>query len=196
MPYTTLAIVKDYLGIPSGTTSEDTPLTAAINAAQELVDGYTNETFETVSEARVFLAGDPELLLVDRFNTTTGLVVKTDTSNDGTYDTTLTVTTDFLVQPFNAAPYNALLNVSGQWPRYASQRPAVQVTAAWGDQISTGVPYGVQQAALILAARLYQRKASPLGIMTGFADYGIARISRTDPDVAALLQPHKRIGVA
>jgi hypothetical protein len=58
------------------------------------------------------------------------------------------------------------------------------------------VPYGIQQAALILAARLYQRKASPLGIVTGFADYGIARISRTDPDVAALLQPHKRIGVA
>ena len=196
MAYTTLPILKDYLGIPYSTESEDTPLTAAINAAQELVDGYCNETFETVSEARVFLAGDPELLLVDRFNTTTGLVVKTDTSNDGTYDTTLTITTDFLVQPFNAAPYNALLNVSGDWPRYDSQRPGVEVTAAWGDQISTGVPYGIQQAALILAARLYQRKASPLGIVTGFADYGIARISRTDPDVAALLQPHKRIGVA
>ena len=196
MAYTTLAILKDYLAIPYGTTSEDTPLTAAINAAQELVDGYCNETFETVSEARVFSAGDPDLLLVDRFNTTAGLIVKTDTSNDGTYDTTLTITVDFVVQPFNLPPYNALLNVGGDWPRYSSQRPAIQVTAAWGDQISTGVPYGIQQAALILAARLYQRKASPLGIVTGFADYGIARISRTDPDVAALLQPHKRIGVA
>ena len=93
MAYTTLPIIKDYLGIPYSTESEDTPLTAAINAAQELVDGYCNETFETVSEARVFLAGDPELLLVDRFNTTTGLVVKTDTNNNGTYDTTLTITT-------------------------------------------------------------------------------------------------------
>jgi hypothetical protein len=54
----------------------------------------------------------------------------------------------------------------------------------------------VQQAALILAARLYQRKASPLGIMTGFADYGIARISRQDPDVAALLQQYKRLATA
>ena len=52
MAYTSLSVLKDYLGIPNGTTSEDTPLTAAINAAQDLVDGYTNTTFETVTEAR------------------------------------------------------------------------------------------------------------------------------------------------
>jgi len=196
MAYTSLSVLKDYLGIPSGTTSEDTPLTAAINAAQDLVDGYTNTTFETVTEARVYRADDPQVLLVDQFHTLTGLVVKTDTSNDGTYDTTLTITTDFVVQPFNEPPFTSLLNVSGDWPRYYSGRPAVQVTAAYGDQNAAAVPYAVQQAALILAARLYQRKASPLGIMTGFADYGIARISRQDPDVAALLQQYKQLATA
>ena len=60
MPYTTLSVLKDYLGIPSGTTSEDTPLTAAVNAAQELVDGYCNETFETVTEARCGIGYVPE----------------------------------------------------------------------------------------------------------------------------------------
>lgn len=196
MAYTDLATVKDYLGIPSGETSEDTPLTAAINAATDLVNGFCNTSFESTVEARVYRADDPYVLLVDQFSTVTGLVVKTDTSNDGTYDTTLTITTDFVVQPYNQAPFTSLLNVSGAWPRYESQRPAVEVTANFGDQNSNGVPYAVQQATLILAARLYQRKSSPLGIMTGFADYGIARISRQDPDVAALLQQYKRLGTA
>lgn len=196
MAYTTIAILKDYLGIPSATSSEDTPLTAAVNAAQDLVDGYTNATFETVTEARVYAADDPTVLLVDQFHTLTGLVVKTDTSNNGTYDTTLTITTDYLVNPYNAAPFTAIQNVSGDWPRYSTGRPGVQVTAAYGDRSTTGVPYAVQQAALILAARLYQRKSSPLGIMTGFADYGIARISRQDPDVAALLQQYKVLSTA
>lgn len=196
MAYTTLAVLKDYLGIPSATSTEDTPLTAAIDAAQDLVDGFTNTTFETVTEARVYRADDPGVLLVDQFHTLTGLVVKTDSSNDGTYDTTLTSPTNFLVQPFNEPPFTSLLNVSGDWPRYNSGRPAVQVTAAYGDQNNASVPYAVQQAALILAARLYQRQASPLGIMTGFADYGIARISKVDPDVTALLQQYKRLSTA
>ena len=196
MAYTSLSVLKDYLGVPSATSSEDTPLTAAMNAAQDLVDGYCNTTFETVTEARVYRADDPDLLLVDQFRTLTGLVVKTDTNNDGTYDTTLTITTDYLATPFNEPPFTGLLNVSDEWPRYDSGRPAVQVTAAYGDQNSNGVPYAVQQAALILAARLYQRKASPLGIMTGFQDYGIARISRQDPDVAALLAQYRVLATA
>lgn len=196
MAYTSLSVLKDYLGIPSATSSEDTPLTAAINAAQDLVDGYTNTTFETVTVARVFRAEDPNVLPVDQFNTLTGLIVKTDTSGDGTYDTTLTVTTDYLAQPFNVPPFTALLNVSGSWPRYDSGRPAIEVTAAWGDRNSNGVPYAVQQGALILSARLYQRKASPLGIMTGSVDGFQMRISKTDPDVANLLNQYKVISVA
>tara|TARA_Y100000114_G_C11684326_1_gene290230 strand:+ start:31 stop:621 length:591 start_codon:yes stop_codon:yes gene_type:complete len=196
MAYTSLSVLKDYLGVPSATSSEDTPLTAAIAAAQDLVDGYCNTTFETVTEARVYRADDPDLLLVDQFRTLTGLVVKTDTNNDGTYDTTLTITTDYLATPFNEPPFTGLLNVSDEWPRYDSGRPAVQVTAAYGDQNSNGVPYAVQQAALILAARLYQRRASVLGIMTGFQDYGIARISRQDPDVAALLAQYRVLATA
>ena len=72
----------------------------------------------------------------------------------------------------------------------------MQVTAAFGDQNANGVPYAVQQAALMLAARLYQRRSSTLGVMTNFADYGIARVSRVDPDVMALLQPYKVLATA
>jgi hypothetical protein len=144
----------------------------------------------------VFRPADPSVVYVDQFNTLTGLVVKTDTSNDGTFDTTLTITTDFIVEPFNTAPFTTLRNVSGDWPTYTSNRATVQVTAAYGDQNAAGVPAGVQQAALMLAARYYQRRSSPLGITTGFQDWGPMRISRQDPDVAALLQQYKVLSTA
>ena len=198
MAYTTVALVKDYLSIPSSVSTEDASITAAINAASDQINGYCNTDFESTTEARVFRADDPKVLLVDPFNTLTGLVVKTDSDNTGVYDTTLTITTDFVPQPFNAAdaPYTSLLNVSGDWPRYDSGRPAVQVTAAFGDQNANGVPYAVQQAAMMLAARVYQRRSSPLGVMTQFADYGLARVSRVDPDVMALLASYRVLATA
>jgi hypothetical protein len=194
--YTTITLVKDYLGIPSAEASQDTALTAAVNAATETVNGVCNTNFDTVSEARVFRPADPYVVYVDQFNTVTGLVVKTDTDNDGTYATTLVIATDFVVEPFNTAPFTMLRNVSGTWPTYTSNRATVQVTAAYGDQVSTGVPYAIQQAALMLAARYYQRRSSPLGITTGFQDWGPMRISRQDPDVNALLQQYKLLSTA
>ena len=196
MAYTTISLVKDYLGIPTAEASQDTALTAAVNAATETVNGVCNTDFESTTEARVFRPADPSVVYVDQFNTLTGLVVKTDTSDDGTFDTTLTITTDFIVEPFNTAPFTMLRNVSGTWPTYTSNRATVQVSAAYGDQIATGVPYAVQQAALMLAARYYQRRSSPLGITTGFQDWGPMRISRQDPDVAALLQQYKVLSTA
>ena len=196
MAYTTISLVKDYLGIPTAEASQDTALTAAVNAATETVNGVCNTDFESTTEARVFRPADPSLVYVDQFNTLTGLVVKTDTSDDGTFDTTLTITTDFVVEPFNTAPFTMLRNVSGTWPTYTSNRATVQVTAAYGDQVATGVPYAIQQAALMLAARYYQRRSSPLGITTGFQDWGPMRISRQDPDVAALLQQYKVLSTA
>ena len=196
MAYTTISLVKDYLGIPTAEASQDTALTAAVNAATETVNGVCNTDFESTTEARVFRPADPSVVYVDQFNTLTGRAAKTDTSDDGTFDTTLTITTDFVVEPFNTAPFTMLRNVSGTWPTYTSNRATVQVTAAYGDQVATGVPYAIQQAALMLAARYYQRRSSPLGITTGFQDWGPMRISRQDPDVAALLQQYKVLSTA
>jgi len=196
--YTSIALMKDYLGIPSAESSQDTALTAAMNAAGEIVDGICNTTFVLTSvEARVFRPSTPYVVYVDAFSTLTGLVVKTDTDNDGTFATTLTATTDFVPEPFNGiSPYTALRNVSGTWPRYMSERPTVQVSAAYGEQVPTGVPYAVSQAALMLASRLYQRKASPMGLTTGYQDWGPMRISRQDPDVFAALQPYRVLATA
>ena len=195
MAYTTISLVKAYLGIDDSVTAEDTALTAAVNAAEDLVDGYTGTTFNTVTEARTYIPFSRYVVNIDQVNTLTGMIVRLATSNDGTFDTTLAAG-DYQVEPLNSSPYFKIRRLNGVFPVFTNERASVQVTAAYGVRNTEGVPYGVQQAALILAARLYQRKASPLGFEAGWSDWGPMRISRTDPDVSALLQQYKKIGVA
>jgi hypothetical protein len=43
--------------------------------------------------------------------------------------------------------------------------------------------------------RQFKRYDSPLGV-AGFGDIGVMRVSRVDPDVAALLEPYVKLKVA
>lgn len=194
--YTTTSLVKASLGIPSGTTSEDAYIEDAIDAAEDEINNFCDRTFvaDGSATARVYQPSTNVLVYTDDFYTTTSLVVKQDDSNDGTYGTTLTITSDFIVVG-NSAPFNCIRSVSSPFPRYTSDRPTVQVTAKWG--YKTAVPSAVAQAALILSARLFQRRSSPLGVMAGVVnDFGPIRVSRIDPDIQRLLAGYRRIGVA
>lgn len=194
MAYTSTALVKASLGIPTAVTSEDTAIGAAISAAQALIDNYTGRTFEVSDvSTRVYTPRTVAIADVDDIATTTGLVVKVDNDQDGTFEKTLTVTTDYVVDG-NNAPFRQLVNVNQGWPLSLYGRPTIEVTAKFA--YSETAPDNIKQAALLLACRLYQRKASPLGFQAGaIAEFGPVRISRTDPDVAALLQGTKLFGV-
>ena len=188
MAYTTRDLVKSYLGIPDATSSENTPIDNAIAAAEAEIDQITGRTFEVPSgaTAKTYIPFDDYTVYVNDIAQTTGLIVKTDTSLDGTYDTTLTVTTDYVLDG-NTAPYRVIKRVDGSaWPRDRYGRPTVQVTAFYG--YGMAIPDQVKQCALVIAARLYQRKSSPLGFQAGSVDVGFVRISRTDPEVIALLR--------
>ena len=193
MAYTTTALVKASLGIPLAATAEDTAIQAAIDAAEALIDNYTGRTFETVTEARTFLPRTASIVDVDDIATTDSLVIKTDEDQDGSFETTLSVTTDYVIVK-NSAPFRLITNVNRGWPLSLYGRPTIEITATWG--YGTSVPDNIKQAALLMATRLFQRKASPLGFQAGaISEFGPVRISRTDPDVAALLQGTKLFGV-
>ena len=186
--YTTQSLVKTYLGIPSGTTSEDTAIDNAIAAAEAEIDQITGRTFVVPSSAtaKTYVAYDDYTVYVDDIAKTDGLIVKEDTTLDGTYDTTLTITTDYILDG-NTAPYRVIRRVDGdEFTRGRYGRPTVQVTAFYGYAMT--VPDQVKQCALVIAARLYQRRSSPLGFQAGSVDVGFVRISRTDPEVIALLR--------
>jgi hypothetical protein len=188
MAYTSQALVKAYLGIPSSTSSENTAIDNAIAAADAEIDQITGRTFVVPSgaTAKTFIPYDDYTLYVDDVAQLTGLVVKEDTNLDGTYDTTLTITTDYVVNG-NNAPYRVIKRVDGDtWPRDRYGRPTVEVTAFYG--YGMAVPDQIKQCSLVIAARLYQRRSSPLGFQAGSVDVGFVRISRTDPEVIALLR--------
>jgi hypothetical protein len=183
--YTTLALLKAHLGGITDT-DRDTLLNAVIEAASRSIDDYCGRRFylDASATARTFHPAGRlyyDELLVDDIGDTTGLTVETGNAADGW----TAVTTSVETSPDNALvlgdPVTGLINLNG-WSLCSRDR--VRVTAKWG---FPAVPAQVAHAALIQSARLYKRRESPEGVL-GNAEWGSIRLSRTDPDVAALVQ--------
>jgi hypothetical protein len=194
--YVALSELKTALGI-SGSGDDDF-LNLGIDAAEQAINDLCGRKFtaDGSASARTYRA-QSYLAVTDDISTLTGLVVKTDTSADGTFDTTWTASTDYQVEPLNNIAKGRSVNNlraigSYTFPVYGDGQVSVEVTAKWG---WPAVPDTVKQAALMLASRLYGRKASPMGVI-GVGDFGPVRISRSDPDIAFLLMDYKRAGLA
>ena len=193
--YVALSELKSALG-STGSTDDDF-LNLAIDSAEESIDDLCGRVFTAAgsASARTYRA-QPYLAVTDDVSTLTGLVVKTDTSGDGTFDTTW-ASTDYQVEPLNNLTKGRSVNNlravgSYTFPVYGDGLASVEVTADWG---WPAVPDSIKQATLMLAARLYSRKASPMGVI-GVGDFGPVRVSRSDPDIAHLLMDYRRAGVA
>ena len=193
--YVALSELKSALGI-TGSTDDDF-LNLAIDSAEESIDDLCGRVFTAAgsASARTYRA-QPFIVVTDDISTLTGLVVKTDTSGDGTFDTTW-ASTDIQAEPLNnlvkGRSVNNLRAVgSYTFPVYGDGLASVEVTAKCG---WPAVPDSIKQSALMLASRLYSRKASPMGVI-GVGDFGPVRVSRSDPDIAHLLMDYRRAGVA
>jgi hypothetical protein len=203
--YPTLDEFKAYL-FPAGNAgaSEDPEMEAAITAACRSVDVYCARRFyvDTSTSARYYpTPGWRDIVPVDDFSTTTGLTVKADTNDNGTYDQTWTINTDFIVEPVNSEadgitglPYTTIRPLRTlSWPTRGDRPYPIEVTAKWG---WAAVPSAVKQASLIKAARVYRRAKTPDGFAAG-ESFGAIRVSnREDPDVAMLLGPYRKFGGA
>ena len=201
--YTTLAAMKNFLSIVDST--DDTLLEGLIESASRSIDRIANRRFyaDSSASARSYRANNNVFVYVDDISSTTGLVVKTDDDGDGTFETTLTINTDFLVDPLTASalgrPFTQLtmVNTLNVWPVYPGLfsnglRPGVQVTAKWG---WPSVPDDIETACQILTADLYKRKDSPGGIL-GLGDLGAIRMSPLGRDVTAMVRAYKKEVVA
>lgn len=196
--YTSLAALKSELSITD--TNDDVRLERAISAASRQIDGRCGRRFwqDGSTVARTFTADNTGCLELggrDDISTTTGLVVKVDYDGDGTFETTLTINTDFIVTPVNAAsdtpvwPYTGLQitpTTSAYLPTNLG-RPGVQITAKWG---WPAVPDDITQACLIQAKNLYKATS---GTFSGFqlsVDAGVVmRTPGFDAVAAALCEP-------
>lgn len=194
--YTTVEDLRTHLG-DSQVVTNTALLERAINAASRAVDDYCNRRFwqDAAVTTRVFKATEPDVVWVDDISSTTGLVVATDDTGNGAFDTTWTAGVDYQLEPLNGGvvaggdietPFAFwILTAVGTrpWPVF-DRRAGVQVTARFG---WSSVPDEVVEATILKAAALFKRKDAPLGI-AGVGELGVMRISRQDPDVIDLLR--------
>lgn len=196
--YTSTSSLKSYLAITD--TVDDTELNAAIDGASRSIDAHCARYFyqDSTVSALTYYPVDARYVLTDDISTTAGLVVKTDSGDTGTFDTTIAAA-NYQVEPLNGRasgltgwPYYAVRLVESDTFPTSGRRARVQVTALWG---WAAVPFPVVQACLLLSAELWKMKDAPFGV-AGISDFGAIRV-RDNPKVAALLAPYqRRAGVA
>ncbi len=190
--------LKTYLGL-SGS-GQDTNLDNALNGASRQIDKITDRYFyqdESVN-ARYYNPTNQFTLFVDDISTTTGLVVKLDTTDDGSHEKTLTLDTDFILKPLNPqpyevsdtdykAPYTELQILSSR----SSERfdplimKNVKIEAKFG---YPAVPEAIKQATLLQATRLFKRKDTPFNVFGNEATGTQELFSKFDPDAKMLIK--------
>lgn len=171
-------------------------LQRALKAASRAIDDYTGRRFwqDPTAVARTFAPRYCDRADVDDISTTSGLIVAVDSGLDGTYASTWTLGSDFVLRPSNATvlgrAYNRIVLLSGVTFPASDGRDVLRITAKWGWPV---IPDQVNEACILRAASLFKRRESIDGV-SGFGDFGVVRISgRMDPDVAALLNPFCRV---
>lgn len=191
--YTERAVVKSALRITDA--DDDTVIDLVIETASRLIDGECNRRFHVdgSATARVFSAVQCGLVRVDDFSTLTGLVVKTDTTGDGTFDRTW-ASTDYQVEPLNAVSngqawaYTGLRAVGPSYLFPTTAEAGVQITADWGWPT---VPKPVENACLIQAIALFKAKDAPLGLLGGLDGPAVRVSSFLHPQARMLLAPFR-----
>jgi hypothetical protein len=198
MSYATLAQFKAAVGITDST--DDTALQNVLDATDTLIDLYCDRKtgFGTATETRYYTAEDYQYVLTDDLVSVTTL--QTDDDANGTYETTWTAGTDFVLAPANAAldgfPYTEI-DTSVSWPRNFPKDVyrGVKVVGVFG---FPSVPAAVVQSEIIQAGAVWSSRTSPFGVI-GSADLGgILRQARAlHPEAALILEPYrKRSGLA
>lgn len=200
--YASIDEAKAYLAGEDQRSTNDLRIASALDTACRAIDSYCGRQFYRVvsstdsATTRTFYTTDPHLARVDDFWTTTGLVVATDTSDDGTADTTW-VSTDYQLEPLNGTvdglsgwPYYRIRAVESRlFPTYG-KRARVHITAKWGWEVA---PSPIKQSALHLCATVYKMEHTPFGV-AAMGEFGALRVPvDTMRYVKSMLDPYRKV---
>lgn len=189
--YATLTELRSRLGISDA--QDDDRLTNALKSASLGINRECKRQFNDsgTTSTRVYKPLSSGWVDVDDFSTTTGLVIKSDDTNSGSYTTTWT-SSDYELYPLNGIqdgepgfPYWQIRSTGNRQFNNCNARTSVQVTARWG---WSAVPAVIKEATLIVAAEVFKLKDAPFGV-AGFGDYGAVRV-RQNPMVTAMIRPY------
>lgn len=193
-PYISVQEFKSYLvgEANANLTGQDGQFEDAINTASREIDSYCARQFNkaTNASAREFEPDSSTWAYVDDFYTTTDLVVKLDSSGDGSFSTTLTAA------QYELHPGNGIVDGMPGWPfykirllngltfpcSYGGRSRVLQVTAKWG---WADVPAPVRAATKIMAAETWKLKDAPFGVL-GLDEFGVVRVRQNKMAVSKL----------
>lgn len=188
--YASVGEVKSALEL-NGESFADPDITRALTAASRGLDNLTSRRFYPDTDAtsiRYYSAEPGTTLVIDDLLTLTTLQTG---AGNGTFATTWTENTDFVLEPLNAAadsrPWE-YLTATGirEWPCGAR---TVKLTGKFG---WSEAPAGVKEATIILTAKLIRRvREAPFGVISIGLDSAM-RIARSDPDVMFLVGDYIR----
>lgn len=195
MAYVSVAELRSLVGLRDE--ADDAALTLHVEAASEAIESFCGRSFAvpTVAALRRVKAADPFRLMLPPGHdiaSTTGLVVATDDNDDGTAETSWTITTDFELFPWAqvdaagraSAPWTEIRSTGARLFPTCGRRPQVHVTARWG---WPAVPWAVREAAAVLAHRRYvMSRNAPAGTVA-MGDFG-PMVLRDRPDLLQRLQ--------
>lgn len=188
--------VKEALGIPIPDNVDDARIELAVSAATNMIQQYCRRQFtaDDTATARVYVAVNPDLVFIEDFYTTSGLVIQTDGGADGSFGTTWTAA-DYQLEPLNgetfgeAWPYHTIRAIGSLYFPRDYDQALVRVTAKWG---WAAIPPAVKQAAILQTITVFKSADAPFGA-TPFAETGILRLrSALHPTAAALVQDYRK----
>lgn len=191
--YCTLTQLKSAVRVSDAL--DDDAMELAIEAASRMIDAETDRCFYSATGTRDFIPSDSHVVYTDDLTAITS--VKIDADTNGTFETTLSAS-DYQAEPINGKVMGAA------FPYYRLRMIGDYLLPVWGKQATVRIegtygftprPIQITQACVLLASRLWKRADAPFAV-AGFGEMGAIRVSRTDPDVAALIAPYKKIGVA
>lgn len=198
-PYCTLDELQGWNRANAPVSQPD--LERAINACSRGIDKYCRRHFwQTESIPRLFAPDNAYEFDFGAFNDLHQLdALATDTAGDGTFDVTWSAD-DYELLPLNPDagperhPYESIRRVASKTFPYLTSNPAdtgrsarVRITGIWGWE---AVPDAINQACVMHAARIFNRKESPQGV-AGWGDFGAIRVRSSDPDVINFLEDYR-----
>lgn len=195
MAYTTVANLKNYLGVSAGT--DDALLQNLIERAQKTIDSYCGRTFEASADTtRKYCVGvdtQDDMLYLDEDLCQIGTGGSIITDADGTSPVTLTVT-EYVTRPRNRAPYHAieLLDSSTHdWTYTTNPQNGITVTGRWAWSVTA--PDDIVHACTRLAGYFYKQKDAGVFDTTAIPDAGIIQVPQGLPqDVKILLSNYRK----
>ncbi len=174
-------------------TADDFEVHQACFAVSRWLETFCERIFyrTAAGTVRTFVPCDWYRLRLGEFNDLVSVsALATDSGGDGTFETTW-LTSDYQLHPVNPSaapetrPYTSIRAVGSQlFPvtyGHGLRHNTVQITGAWG---WPQVPYGIRQAALILAEEAFKLKEVPI-----VGDFGVIRI-RSNPAANAFAAPY------